>query len=367
MSWIKTLPISMLIAVITFEFFSFIATKLDLFIVNQTPGIYLTGSPNYSWLIDDSRTEFHSWGAWKKPNSTTRQRSSCFDVEIKANELGARDDSFSDVPKNSILLLGDSFAEGYGVEHNQTSQYLIEEKTGRNVLNFGTAGSFGPLQQLLIYKELARELPHSSVLIYVLPANDFNDNDSEALGGSRATRLRYRPYFSTKGNPLKPWYFDEAKKNREYPKPSLIRRFKRILVHYTWSANALRTASYLLNYRYVNPGSYYLKASELQQKNLLLAHTEIVRLAGTRPVTFVIIPARQDIIELMSNDGAVNYKNQYWYQGLKSLAVQSNGGFVDLLDSIPPNYLELFHSCDDHWSIEGNRWAASKIYKIFQN
>ena len=67
------------------------------------------------------------------------------------NEVGARDESFSNLPTSSLFLLGDSFAEGIGVDREEMSEYIIEQGLKVPVLNFGAAG-FGPLSELLIYK-----------------------------------------------------------------------------------------------------------------------------------------------------------------------------------------------------------------------
>ena len=49
-------------------------------------------------------------------------------ILMSFNEFGARDSSFRDAEKNSIFLLGDSFAEGFGVSYSDTSQYILEKK-----------------------------------------------------------------------------------------------------------------------------------------------------------------------------------------------------------------------------------------------
>ena len=76
------------------------------------------------------------------------------------------------------MLLGDSFAEGYGVSYEDTSQFLLEKKINRRILNFGAAGNFGTLQELILYQGYRQTYPHSAVFVYVLPANDFTDNDA---------------------------------------------------------------------------------------------------------------------------------------------------------------------------------------------
>ena len=57
---------------------------------------------------------------------------------------------------------------------------LIEKK----VLNFATAYNTGVLQYYLIYENFGSKLPHDTVIMGLLPANDFSEND-----GSRIKKL----------------------------------------------------------------------------------------------------------------------------------------------------------------------------------
>ena len=88
-------------------------------------------------------------------------------------------------------MIGDSFAEGYGVNLNNTSQKYIEDLTGLNVLNFGVSKNFGIVQYYEIYKNFAKNYKHNKLIIFFLPSNDFGENDYNNWRGSK----RYRPYY----------------------------------------------------------------------------------------------------------------------------------------------------------------------------
>jgi hypothetical protein len=78
-----------------FEFGSYVATKYELFLINETPGIY-SDSDLPDILL--GKTEQEPWGAWHASNGSFRHSKSCFDVVMNFNEVGARDTSFEEVP-----------------------------------------------------------------------------------------------------------------------------------------------------------------------------------------------------------------------------------------------------------------------------
>jgi len=170
------------------EILGFAAYKSKLLEISHVPKLYLEKGylPNDEWWIEDQE-----WGAWHKKNSSTFQQRSCFNAKYTSNDIGARDSSFKSNSSKDIILLGDSFAEGYGVNYDNTSQKYIEDFTNLNVLNFGVSQNFGPVQYSIIYEKMARNFNHDLILIYFLPNNDFSDNDFSNWRGSK----RYRPYY----------------------------------------------------------------------------------------------------------------------------------------------------------------------------
>lgn len=361
----KTVAIQLIIFFIFLELGSFLGTRFELFFVNSTPSLY---AKNKLPDILRGRTEKHAWGSWHKLNQNYRHSKDCFDVTYSFNEVGARDSSFKDTKKNAILLLGDSFAEGFGVNYEDTSQYILEKKIKRDILNFGTQG-IGPLSKLLIYENFREKYAHETVLIYIFPSNDFSDNDKDVWRDIDKTR--YRPYYSDGLNPLEPYYFEEAQKRESFDSILGIRSF---IKENFWFSNALRSllffvrgeASFLEEYKEGTfPLSYYYDAAELQQKNLVKAYQEITKLGNEKKIIFVVIPSQSDILRYKLSNFDKSYENQKWYKAFQELSSDDNEiFFLDLMQSLPSNTDELFFSCDAHWNSYGNIWAADTIEKF---
>ena len=369
-SWIK-IPITMLLVfACTFELGSFVLTKYELLHVNLTPSIYKSNNrfPN----IVFGRTEKEIWGSWNTPNSTFSNVKDCFDISLSFNEIGARDDSFHNLPNYSLFLIGDSFAEGYGVEKIESSEYFIEKELGVPVLNFGASGDFGPLQQYLIYNNY-NFLPHQGLIIYILPDNDFTDNDVKTWMNRDQTR--FRPYFNETGNPLNPYYFPKAIP-RDGPS---YKTLKQIIRNYFWSANTLRSIliekdlwairDIVKKKKKGQLNSYFYDANHLQQTNLIDAYEGILDSANNRDVIFVIIPTKRDIMRWKSEPDRDSYKRQHWYSSLESFEerVSQNVAVINLLEYLPNQIEKLFLICDGHWSPYGNKWVSDIIINHIKN
>jgi hypothetical protein len=135
------------------------------------------------------------FGVWHLPERTHRHRATCFDVVYHSNSYGARDEERARAaPRERTIVLGDSFMEGFGVDVEQRFSNLLEARSGRPHLNFGTSGNFGPTQYFLLYEKLARHFSHDRVLVGLLPSNDFDDDDPAF--GRRTYPDRYRPYWT---------------------------------------------------------------------------------------------------------------------------------------------------------------------------
>ena len=69
-----------------------------------------------------------------------------FDTRVDVNRLGVRDDEQS-LQAPEIVVLGDSYAMGWGVAQDETFAQRIEQLTGRTVLNAGVS-SYGTAREL---------------------------------------------------------------------------------------------------------------------------------------------------------------------------------------------------------------------------
>lgn len=317
-------------------------------------------------FLSDSNEEF---GVWHLPNRTTRLTSECFDVEYKSNSYGARDSERSLVSeKERIVALGDSFLEGYGSEIDQRMSTIVERKSGIEVLNFGSSGDFGSIQQWLLYKSLASRFSHSEVHIYLLPDNDFRDNNIEHF-----ETTRYRPYLRETADKGYELYYPVKLEDSFSAKDTDWKKLlKNKITNICYTCNLFRRADDLFKNAKSTIGVLlgsdiipsYDKVSESDFKKLVYTYDQIAQIAGDKRIKIFVIPR---LIDILTEQNGSNHKkiisllNNY-YQNKSQFSV------IDLL----PYYInhmkihkttpsEFYHSCDGHWSSLGNSVAADAV------
>lgn len=97
-----------------------------------------------------------------------------FNVANSINSAGVRDDEAS-LTEPSIVVLGDSYSMGWGVEQSKAFPQLLEKLTGKKVLNAGVS-SYGTARATKLYSRLN---PHTARhIIFQYHTNDFEENDS---------------------------------------------------------------------------------------------------------------------------------------------------------------------------------------------
>jgi hypothetical protein len=108
--------------------------------------------------------------------------------------------------RTRIVVLGDSFMEGYSVELEESFHRLLErrlDEAGRSVetINLGVGG-YGTLQQLLLYHEVGRQYAPQLVLLGLYPDNDVRSNSAEleAMLDLRGIKSQSRPFLES-GDP----------------------------------------------------------------------------------------------------------------------------------------------------------------------
>ena len=372
----RNITFSFLCGLITLELGSYILTKNGLLVFNKTPSFYSGNKDTVSYW----RTENSAWGAWHVPNKKGKASSECYIVDYISNEIGARDTSFKDIPEDAsenIVLLGDSFAEGVGVSLENTSQFILEKSLKKNILNFGSAYNFGPLQYQIIYEELASKFNHDRVIIYFLPANDFTDNDYDywsSFGydtlGVPSGHVRHRPYYETNQVTGAYFYPDNMFESFNiYEARGFEGKVKNFIATYFWTYNVLKTIQSLMfvqeiSWKEIDEYSGYFQAELIQQKNVISSIKNILHLARGKKVTLVSIPSKSDYWNFYFNNK--DPETIYWHKKLKEIDKKENNfSFIDLISEPVDDYNKLFHSCDGHWSVYGNSWVADILkYKL---
>jgi hypothetical protein len=378
MSWIKAKSILKSITTFLFvffvslEIFSFILSTANLLPVNDTPSLYRRFMDVKSNVATNWWTEEEIWGAWHHKNSVAHDTKNCFKVNYKSNGVGARDENFSKIEKSkNFVLLGDSFAEGFGVNYEDTAQFIIERNIGHPIHNFGSAGNVGPLQYWLIYERLAKDYPHQGVIIFLLPANDFTDNDYAYWVNTKSNLLpnsdyeRYRPYYIRQSTNDYEYFIpgNAIKKNVWGVEGAPTGRLQLFIIDNFWAANVLRSIKKII---FINsltnekPYSGYFDASFEQQRAALYFLKKIISSAHSKKIWIVSIPILEDYNRINKGE---KLEGLYWRNSLVDLSSSSGGrvNFIDLIEHKPRNLTDVFLSCDGHWSTNGNKWAAEII------
>ena len=335
----RKLFIPIIIFIVSFEFLSFICTKLELFLFNEEPKYSYEEKFLHDWIELDN-----DGIVWHKKNYETRHVKRCFDVLYKTNNVGARDniDYFKNEKNKSIILIGDSFAEGPGVELDKIFAKVVEKKTGKKVLNFGNSGT-EPKTQLVRFLKFNKEYNFDEMIYFFLPQNDY----SEKINNNNFNQNRSNN--------------NEKKINLNMLK-YIISDF---LARFTYTYNFFRTASYILNINFkygYSDISYFYKIKE----NINYTFNYLERIITEKKIKsyIILIPTIYDINNFQKS--RINYKNLYWYKKITELSYRNNVTLIDLMDYIDFNKkADYFHSCDGHWSEYGNNFAADVFMKNY--
>ncbi|WP_373512965.1 SGNH/GDSL hydrolase family protein [Persicitalea sp.] len=112
-----------------------------------------------------------------RPGITGRFTNPEFDVEIKTNSLGVRDDEAS-LQQPSIVVLGDSHAMGWGVEHQERFSGVLENRLHVKVLNTAIT-SYGTHRETKLLDQV--DLDSCQLLIIQYCENDLEENKANLI------------------------------------------------------------------------------------------------------------------------------------------------------------------------------------------
>ncbi len=326
----------------------------------RVPGYELTAPGGGFW--GDVHAGF---GAWHPPHASYRHQKACFDVVYESNSYGARDverSEQSDAPR--VVVLGDSFMEGYGVARKDRLSDVLEVATGVPHLNFGTSGNAGTTHAFALYRGLASRFRHDAVLCAILPENDFDD-DMPAAG-------RYLPYWHGDAPDYElrfpvataedSSFRSRASRSGGFDMEHALREFTytQNVVDFVYSAYKQRRAR--RKAQASDADSRFFRYSEQELARLQHSYEQLAALAAPRPVVLFTIPRLSDFAAAASAGGAqtpLDAALAAWSAGIDNLH------FVPLLPELTRRFgddpSELFLSCDPHWSAVGHRAVAELL------
>jgi len=277
-----------------------------------------------------------------------------FRTFVRINENGLRDRQHSYERQNDIeriLVLGDSFAWGYGVEESERFSQQLEESLGVEVINAGVSG-YSTDQELLWYRSEGIKY-ETDLVILVLAGNDVGDNDRQLV-----STIYYKPKFVIEEGQL-------VLIGYPVPKTSPQGRF-------IYSLSQRSALAYFLVQRYFDLLSLYgkikfnsdhanspvsgLSAKSEPFKLTIALIDEMRNIAELRKAKFMIV-ATDRWWNSLSKETYKDFINTLRTEGFLVLDVESMPGFDPEVMLIPD---------DGHWNQAGHKFVAEKIKALIE-
>jgi hypothetical protein len=339
------------LALINFLVFALLAELASIIVVNFSK--WPSSKPSYHVNFNSFWADINpAFGVWHRPSGHFIHKEGCFTVQYDTNSYGARDAErtlHSSAPRT--LVLGDSFIEGLGIPADQRLSNILEKDTGREHLNFGTGGDFGPLQYALLYKTMASAFDHNMVIVGVLPDNDFHDMSLD-YWKAKGDGDRYRPYYAADFSVFYSGHF------RANAGEGFWDRVEAVLRAYLASYHVGQFLYSEFYWRNASPYSGYNDYNEVDLARLQHALADIKTTAdahGARLKVF-LIPRANDFQRL--HQAGTNRLGPV----METWADESGIPVKDLLPEMDAraknDYMSYFLKCDGHWSARGDAVAA---------
>lgn len=113
-----------------------------------------------------------------------------FSTKYTINSLGVRDTEEA-LNSPQVVVVGDSYAMGWGVEQNETFAKIIQAKTGLTVLNCAVS-SYGTAREMMLLKKVKRERMKYLIIQYC--NNDYDENLSFLNNGNKLITMSREKY-----------------------------------------------------------------------------------------------------------------------------------------------------------------------------
>lgn len=260
------------------------------------------------------------------------------------------------------VMLGDSFVEGYGLNQQDRLSNLLEALSGRPHLNFGTSGYFGPTEYALVYRHLAKQFSHDTILVGIYPGNDFIDDDPEIWKQTG----RYQPFLVGEYPHYRYIYSGKLSQDTAW---NFSRTLKGFLREFSHSYGLIGGLFKGLKMNEINrqlargsaPYSGYYDFTEPQWQRLRYALEELHREAPDKKISVLLFPSPVD---------RARYRQEGEAPLQKKMLDLSNTLKFRLLDPLPWLATQSMEDtdfyllpCDHHLSAEGSHQLAEWVWQ----
>lgn len=278
-----------------------------------------------------------------------------FRTVVRINEKGLRDRSHTYERQSDfkrILVLGDSFAWGYGVEESERFSQQLEESLGVEVINAGVSG-YSTDQELIWYQNEGIKYEVDLVIV-VLAGNDVGDNDRLLVN-----TIYYKPKFMIEEDQLVPTGYP-------VPKTSPQGRF-------IYSLSQRSALAYFLIQRYFDIRSFY---GNLKVNSVNAATSE----SGTPSDkhTFELTISLLDELQTIAKSNKAEFmivSTDKWWNGPSGttytdfISTLQTEEFLVLDVEAMPGFdpAEMIIPDDGHWNKEGHEFVADRIKDFIES
>ena len=327
--------------------FALFLTEIALRLMGLNP-LYVSPERDQFWKYDSLLGWAH------QPGQEGIFETPQFQTAVRINENGLRDRQHSYQRQNNVkrvLVLGDSFAWGYGVEEPERFSQLLEENLGVEVINAGVSG-YSTDQELLWYQNEGIKY-ETDLVILVFTGNDVGDNDRQLVN-----TIYYKPKFVIENGHLVP---------TGYPVPETSSQGRLI-----YSLSQRSALAYFLIQRYFDFRSVYAR-ERADSEQVTSPVSGVSAEAEPFKLTMALIDEMRTIAEsrnaefmIVTTDRWWNHPSEKTYQDLIT-TMQSEGFLVLDVESMPGFDSEkMLIPNDGHWNQAGHYFAGEQIKSLIE-
>src|SRR5688572_27896530 len=171
--------------------FALFLSEIALRLIGRNP-LYVSPERDRFWKYDSLLGWAH------QPGQEGIFETPQFRISVHINQKGLRDREHSYERLNAarrILVVGDSFAWGYGVEESERFSQLPETSLGVEVINAGVSGYSTDQEMLWLRGEGVKY--NTDLVVVVVAGNDIGDNNRQLV-----STIYYKPYFVSENGHL---------------------------------------------------------------------------------------------------------------------------------------------------------------------
>jgi len=264
-----------------------------------------------------------------------------YNVQVKFNSLGFRESKSIQVSgADSIFVVGDSIAFGWGVEEPQRFSNVLEERLGRLVFNISSAAVDVDGYDRLLHHAEQNGAHVGTLIVSVSMENDLREYDKD--GGDRENESVPAQVASVPGVKA---YLTER---------SAIYGLATVVVHRVpWLEQAAARAGL------VTPNLAAIAVSDASDDAVKSSAARLRRLVASRRGVILIVPSRA----LWSGTDAKRRHAARSHELFGRLLRQAGLRVVDVRAAFERagNPLGFHFANDAHWTAEGHRLAADAL------